>query len=84
MNRRQVILVTVCHMFTDINQGALPALLPFVRRDLGGGYFEAALVSSAFLLGIVVGSPIAGGAVDAFGVRRSIIVGCGVPRTTAA
>ena len=53
----------------------LPALLPFVRRDLGGGYFEAALVSSAFLLGIVVGSPIAGGAVDAFGVRRSIIVG---------
>ncbi|CAG0991055.1 Hexuronate transporter [Burkholderiales bacterium] len=53
----------------------LPALLPFVRSDLGGGYFEAALVSSAFLLGIVAGSPIAGGAVDAFGVRRSIVGG---------
>ncbi len=53
----------------------LPALLPFVRADLGGSYFEAALVTSAFLVGIVAGSPIAGGAVDAFGVRRSILAG---------
>lgn len=53
----------------------LPALLPFVRADLGGSYFEAALVASAFLFGIVAGSPIAGGAVDAFGVRRSILAG---------
>ncbi len=53
----------------------LPALLPFVRADLGGSYFDAALVASAFLVGIVAGSPIAGGAVDAFGVRRSILAG---------
>ncbi|MCL4744148.1 MAG: MFS transporter [Burkholderiaceae bacterium] len=53
----------------------LPALLPFIRSELGGGYFEATLVSSAFLFGIVVGSPIAGGAVDAFGIRRSIVAG---------
>lgn len=56
----------------------LPALLPFVRADLGGSYFEAALVSSAFLFGIVVGSPIAGSAVDAFGVRRSILAGSAI------
>ncbi len=62
----------------------LPALLPFLRRDLGGGYFEAALVSSSFLLGIVVGSPIAGGAVDAFGVRRSIVVGTALATATLA
>ena len=53
----------------------LPALLPFIRRDLGGGYFEAALVSSAFLVGIVAGSPIAGAAVDAFTVRRTVVAG---------
>jgi MFS family permease len=53
----------------------LPALLPFVRQDLGGGYFEAALVSSAFLFGMVVGSPLAGAAVDAFGARHTIAAG---------
>lgn len=56
----------------------LPALLPFVREDVGGSYFEAALVTSAFLIGIVAGSPIAGGAVDAFGVRRSILAGSAI------
>jgi len=56
----------------------LPALLPFVRADLGGSYFEAALVSSAFLFGIVAGSPIAGSAVDAFGVRRSVLAGSAI------
>ncbi|MCC6193120.1 MAG: MFS transporter [Burkholderiales bacterium] len=62
----------------------LPALLPFVRHTLGGGYFEASLVSSAFLLGIVAGSPIAGGAVDSFGVRRSIIAGTALATATLA
>lgn len=37
MNRRIVYLVTLAHMFTDITQGALPALLPLLiaRHDLG-------------------------------------------------
>ena len=76
---RSVLAATFAlHALTASAPYGLPALLPFVRRDLGGGYFEAALVSSAFLLGIVAGSPIAGGAVDAFGVRRSIVVGTAI------
>jgi len=63
------------HALTASAPYGLPALLPFIRHDLGGSYFEAALVSSAFLFGIVVGSPLAGGAVDRWGVRRGVVGG---------
>lgn len=63
------------HALTASAPYGLPALLPAIRRELGAGYFEAAVVSSAFLLGIVIGSPLAGSAVDAFGVRRSVLRG---------
>lgn len=63
------------HALTASAPYGLPALLPFIRHDLGGSYFEAGLVSSAFLFGIVVGSPLAGGSVDRFGVRRGIVGG---------
>jgi MFS family permease len=63
------------HALTASAPYGLPALLPFVRQALGGSYLDAALVSSAFLVGIVIGSPAAGSAVDAFGVRRAMLGG---------
>jgi FSR family fosmidomycin resistance protein-like MFS transporter len=44
MNRRQVLLLTLAHMFTDINQGALPALLPLLIPRHGLSYATAAAV----------------------------------------
>ncbi len=44
MNRRQITLLTLAHMFTDINQGALPALLPLLIPRHGLSYAAAAAV----------------------------------------
>jgi FSR family fosmidomycin resistance protein-like MFS transporter len=44
MNRRQVAWITLAHMFTDINQGALPALLPLLIPRHGLSYAAAAAV----------------------------------------
>ena len=48
MNRRRVLLLTLAHLFTDINQGALPALLPLliVRHDLSYAAAAAVVFSS--------------------------------------
>ena len=42
MNRRYITLLTAGHFFTDINQGALPAILPFLVLDQGMSYTAAA------------------------------------------
>lgn len=44
MNRRQIYLLTTAHMFTDINQGALPALLPLLIPRHGLSYAAAAAI----------------------------------------
>ncbi len=44
MNRRQISMLTLAHMFTDINQGALPALLPLLIPRHGLSYAAAAAV----------------------------------------
>ena len=44
MNRRQIYLLTAAHMFTDINQGALPALLPLLIPRHGLSYAAAAAI----------------------------------------
>ena len=48
MNRRRIGLLTVAHLFTDINQGALPALLPLLiaRHDLSYAAAAAVVFSS--------------------------------------
>lgn len=66
------------HALTASAPYGLPALLPFVKRELDAGYFEASLVSSAFLFGIVVGAPAAGSAADSYGVRRCVAAGLGL------
>ena len=42
MNKRFLWLLSAGHMFTDINQGALPAILPFLIAEKGLSYAAAA------------------------------------------
>ena len=42
MKNKQVLLLSAGHMFTDLNQGALPAILPFLIIEQGLSYTAAA------------------------------------------
>src|SRR5665647_1132970 len=42
MKNKQVLLLSAGHMFTDLNQGALPAILPFLILEQGLSYTAAA------------------------------------------
>lgn len=42
MKNRYIWLLSAGHMFTDINQGALPAILPFLIMEKGFNYTEVA------------------------------------------
>jgi FSR family fosmidomycin resistance protein-like MFS transporter len=42
MNRRYIWLLMAGHLFTDVNQGALPAILPFLVAEKGLNYTAAA------------------------------------------
>ncbi len=42
MNQRYLWMLSAGHLFTDLNQGALPAMLPFLIADKGLSYAEAA------------------------------------------
>lgn len=44
MKKKQLFLLALCHLATDINQGALPALLPFLREVLNLSYTLAGSV----------------------------------------
>ena len=44
MNIKILILLSLGHLVTDISQGALPALLPFLKEALGLSYTAAGLV----------------------------------------
>ena len=44
MNIKILILLSLGHLVTDISQGALPALLPFLKESLGLTYTAAGLV----------------------------------------
>lgn len=42
MDKRCIALLSAAHVFTDLNQGALPAILPFLLSDFNLTYTEAA------------------------------------------
>ncbi len=44
MKQRRVILLSIGHAVTDINQGSLPALLPFLIAEYGLSYAAAAFI----------------------------------------
>jgi MFS transporter, FSR family, fosmidomycin resistance protein len=44
MNRKVLALLSVAHLVTDVNQGALPALLPFFKDSLNLSYTLAGVI----------------------------------------
>ncbi|MGC1401711.1 MAG: MFS transporter [Thermodesulfobacteriota bacterium] len=44
MNLKILFLLSLAHLITDINQGAVPALLPFLKEALGLSYTAAGMV----------------------------------------
>lgn len=44
MNLKILFLLSLTHLITDINQGAVPALLPFLKEALGLSYTAAGMV----------------------------------------
>ncbi len=44
MNKKALAILSLAHMVTDLNQGALPALLPFFKETLNLSYTLAGLV----------------------------------------
>ncbi len=55
MDRRELIFLAVSHMFNDVSQGAVPALLPFLVMDRGLTYVAASgLVLAATVLSSLI------------------------------
>jgi FSR family fosmidomycin resistance protein-like MFS transporter len=66
MKRRLVGLLSFGHMFTDINQGAVPALLPFLISAQHLTYAAAAGIVFALNLASTIVQPLFGHAADRF------------------
>lgn len=64
MNRRLLTLLTAGHFFTDLSQGAVPALLPFFVAERDFSYAEAAGVVFAATVASSVVQPLFGGYAD--------------------
>lgn len=64
MNRRLITLLTAGHFFTDLSQGAVPALLPFFVAERDFSYAAAAGVVFAATVASSVVQPLFGGFAD--------------------
>ncbi|MDR1163951.1 MAG: MFS transporter, partial [Candidatus Accumulibacter sp.] len=60
MDRKSLWMLSAGHMFTDLNQGALPAILPFLIRRGGLSYADAAGLAFAMALSSSIVQPIFG------------------------
>ncbi len=60
MNLKILFLLSLAHLVTDINQGAVPALLPFMKEALGLSYTAAGMVLLASNLTSSVIQPLFG------------------------
>lgn len=60
MNLKILFLLSLTHLITDLNQGAIPALLPFLKEALGLSYTAAGMVLLASNLTSSVIQPIFG------------------------
>lgn len=66
MNYRYVAMLSIGHLATDINQGALPALLPFFIAEHNLSYTAAAGIVFAANMASTVVQPLFGHAADRF------------------
>lgn len=77
MNRRGVVLMSTAHLFTDLYQGIVPAMLPFFALERGYSYTElAGLTLAATLIGSVA-QPAFGVIGDRRPLRWLIMAGIG-------
>jgi FSR family fosmidomycin resistance protein-like MFS transporter len=77
MNRRATLLLSFGHMFTDINQGAVPALLPFFVSAYGLSYQQVAGLVFAGTIASSVVQPLFGRYADRSTVAWLMPLGIG-------
>ena len=76
MNYKALILLIAGHFVTDINTGALPAFLPFIKESLSLSYTMAASIILAFNVTSSVIQPIFGYSSDRWPARWLLPAGC--------
>jgi FSR family fosmidomycin resistance protein-like MFS transporter len=76
MNYKVLILLIAGHFVTDINTGALPAFLPFIKESLSLSYTMTASIILVFNLAASVIQPIFGYSSDRWSARWLLPVGC--------
>lgn len=64
MHRRAIAIFTAGHVFTDLNQGALPALLPFFTLAFNFSYAQAAGLTFAATIASSIVQPLFGQLAD--------------------
>jgi FSR family fosmidomycin resistance protein-like MFS transporter len=60
LNKKALAILSVAHLFTDINQGALPALLPFFKEALKLSYTTSGVILLATSLTSSIIQPVFG------------------------
>jgi FSR family fosmidomycin resistance protein-like MFS transporter len=75
MQKKPIILLAAGHMFSDINQGALPALLPFLMATRNFSYATAAGLVFMANLSSSLAQPIFGHIADRYRVTWFVPVG---------
>ena len=83
MKNKFLLLLSAGHFFTDINQGALPAMLPFLIAASGMKYAQAAGLTFALSLASSLTQPVFGFAADKITRSRFLplgvlLAGCGL------
>ena len=76
MNYKVLILLIAGHFVTDINTGALPAFLPFIKESLSLSYAMAASIILVFNVTSSVIQPIFGYTSDRWSARWLLPAGC--------
>jgi FSR family fosmidomycin resistance protein-like MFS transporter len=76
MNLKALILLTAGHLVTDINTGALPAFLPFIKESLSLSYTMTASIILIFNITSSVIQPVFGYFSDRWSARWLLPTGC--------
>ena len=83
MKNKYLTAITAGHIFTDMNQGALPAMLPFIIIAGGLGYAQAAGLAFAISIASTLAQPFFGIMADKFSKTWMLpfgvlLAGCGL------
>ena len=73
---RALVGATVAQIGLSFLEQGVPALVPFIKRDLGLSSAVAGLFGTGINLGPSIAGPFSAGPVERLGERRAILVGC--------